>query len=82
MAQAGITGVDVTVSGFEKTLATEGAEGIISGTITVTSGDKTESIEINKTIPKLPSTNEEKVEAAKAEAQNVLDEMRTSNRTT
>lgn len=82
LAQAGITGVDVTVSGFEKTLATEGAEGIISGTITVTSGDKTESIEINKMIPKVTVTDEEKVKAAKGETQSVLDKLAVTNETT
>ncbi|MDE6851012.1 MAG: Ig-like domain-containing protein, partial [Lachnospiraceae bacterium] len=79
---AGITGVSVTVSDFSKTEATEGSEGSIRGTITITSGNETDSVEFTKTIGKLPSSDTEKVAAAKTAVQTAIENITVSNATT
>ncbi len=85
LANAGMTEVTVEVGGLTKTEATTGKAGSISGSISITSKNDSSvkaSVAISKTIAKLPSSEEEKVEAAKAVVQEVLAGITATNETT
>ena len=56
---AGITDVTVTVGDISKTEATSEAAGSITGTVSITSGNASENVTINKPIAKLSGTGEE-----------------------
>ena len=66
----GYTDVEIDSSQLNKTNASSRAEGSISGNLIIKIGDKTETISVNKTIPKLTATDEEKV----AEIESKLNE--------
>ena len=85
LAEAGITDVTVKVENLTKTEATTGKTGSISGSISITSKNDSsvkDSVAISKTIAKLPSSEEEKVEAAKAIVQEALAGITATNETT
>ena len=70
MEVAGYTDVEIDSSQMNKTNASSIGAGSIDGNLIIKSGNKTESISVNKTIPMLPATDEEKV----AEIESKLNE--------
>lgn len=84
LQEAGISDVTVTVGDIDKTEATEEAAGSIRGEITIVSnndGTVSDSILVETVIDKLPSTDEEKVAAAKKIAEAVIKGLKGSNDT-
>ena len=65
VAQLGYTDMEVTLSNFKKTEATQEAAGSIIGTFTLKLGDKTATVEINLSIEKLPPVASPSVEPSK-----------------
>ncbi len=55
LTNAGISDVTVTVGDLNKTEATTGAAGSISGSVSITKGSVSDSVPIDKTIDKLPT---------------------------
>ncbi len=55
LTNAGISDVTVTVGDLNKTEATTGAAGSISGNVSITKGSVSDSVPIDKTIDKLPT---------------------------
>lgn len=78
LEEAGLTDVSISASGLQKESATSRKSGSISGTLTISCGDKESSLQVNQVIPKLPSTDAEKVEQAKSELQDKLSSMDTT----
>ena len=75
--------VTVTVGEINKTDATKDAVGSIRGTITIQCGTVTETVEISKTIAKLPVTDaDKKVGAAKEVVEAALEGLTVNNDTT
>ncbi len=65
LSKAGITEVSVVVDKFNKTEATTDAAGSVKADITVSCGNASDKVVLNKTINKLPKTDAEKVAEAK-----------------
>ncbi|MCM1101401.1 MAG: InlB B-repeat-containing protein [Clostridium sp.] len=82
LSKAGITDVTVTVGDLTRTDATTDAAGNISGNILIQCGDETDSVEIDKTIAKLPLSDADKAEAAKKAVQEALAGITATNETT
>ncbi|MDE7436592.1 MAG: hypothetical protein K2N01_12340, partial [Lachnospiraceae bacterium] len=87
LTNAGISSNDVTVTVGElsKTKATTDAAGSIGGSISIVSkadADVSDSVPVDKTIDRLPVTDEEKVEAAKKVVQEALAGITVTNDTT
>ena len=85
LANADMTDVTVEVGNLTKAEATTGKTGSIGGSISITSKNDSsvkDSVAISKTIAKLPSSEEEKVEAAKAIVQEALAGITATNETT
>ena len=78
LEEAGLTDVSISTDGLRKESATSQKPGSISGTLTISCGGKEGSLEINRVISKLPSTDEEKKEQVKSELQDKLSSMDTS----
>lgn len=57
-------------------------EGSVTGTITLKLGGQTVDIPVNFTVPRLPATNEEKLDSAVSQAETVLDQITADNNTT
>lgn len=67
LAEEGLEGSDVSISGLNKNPeATVDESGSVTGTITVKVGGKSIEIPFERNIPKLPTTEEEKVSGASA----------------
>ncbi len=75
-------GVDITLSDFTYEPAAKGKDGQISAAVTVTIDGESGTIDVDKKIPGLPYTDEEKAEAAKKAAEDALKEITVSNGTT
>ena len=84
LQEVGIDGSSVTATVGELTVtpATVDTEGSVTGTITITSDDAIDTVDVNKTIEKLSGTPAEKVEAAKETVETVLRDIKVSNDTT
>ena len=82
LTNAGISDVTVTVGDLNKTEATTGAAGSISGNVSITKGSVSDSVAIDKTIDKLPITDAAKVEAAKKIVEETLTGCTATNGTT
>ena len=82
LTNAGMTDVTATAGDIVKTEATTQEAGKISGTISIECGRETDSAEIGKTITKLPTTDAEKVEAAKKIVKEALAGITVTNTTT
>ncbi len=82
LTNAGISDVTVTVGDLNKTEATTEAAGSISGDVSIGCGSVTDSVAIDKTIDKLPITDEVKVEAAKKILEEILAGCTATNGTT
>ncbi|MBQ7231690.1 MAG: hypothetical protein IJX07_00445, partial [Bacillales bacterium] len=78
----GSTGVVATISGFQKTNATSSIAGLVKGTITLQSGNATDTVSINLPIAKLNQTDAEKIAAVKQLVTNALQNMTVTNNTT
>ena len=78
----GSTGVAATISGFQKTNATSSIAGLVKGTITLQSGNATDTVSINLSIAKLNQTDAEKIAAVKQLVTNALQNMTVTNNTT
>ncbi|MCM1326636.1 MAG: hypothetical protein NC094_04855 [Bacteroidales bacterium] len=77
-----ISDMTVTVEGFTKTEATGSAVGSIRGSVSIQCGSETDSVEINKPIAKLPQTETDKVEAAKAVVEEAVAKITATNGST
>ena len=82
LTNAGISDVTVTVGDLNKTEATTGAAGSISGNVSIGCGSVTDSVAIDKTIDKLPITDAAKVAAAKKIVEETLTGCTATNGTT
>ena len=82
LTNAGISDVTVTVGDLNKTEATTGAAGSISGNVSITKGSVSDSVAIDKTIDKLPITDAAKVAAAKKIVEETLTGCTATNGTT
>ncbi len=86
LTKAGITDVTVTVGDFTKTEATEENEGSINTSVEIVSNNDNavkDSVSVDKTIEKLPSTKTEaeKVAEAKEAVENALADITVTNDT-
>ena len=83
LQEAGIgSDVTVNVNNFTKTEATSGAAGSVGGTVSITSGNASENVAIDKPIAKLPVSDTEKVAAAKSIVEQALAGITADNDTT
>ncbi len=67
------TKATATISNFKVEKATSSAAGKVTGTVTLTSGEVSDTVAIDLTIAQLEKTDEEKLAEAKAAAQAVVD---------
>ena len=71
--------VTATVKKFENTPATTDEAGKVTATITITNGDKTVSVPVNKVIPVQGKTDAEKAEEVKKELEAKLSDILVNN---
>ncbi|MDE6760664.1 MAG: Ig-like domain-containing protein, partial [Lachnospiraceae bacterium] len=67
---------------LSKTEATTSAEGSVSGSIAIECGSEEDSVTVNKTIAKLPTSDTDKIAAAKAVVEKALAGIVATNETT
>lgn len=67
---------------FAKVNATKDAEGSIKGVVEITKGEKTENVEVEVAIDKLPKSAADKVAVAKTAADTAVKAIKASNTTT
>ena len=79
LAKAGLGDVTVNIDDINIKSATSDASGKATGTISISSGSRSSSAAINKTIAKTPSNDEEYAEAAKDAADNAVSDIVISN---
>ncbi|MDE6760663.1 MAG: immunoglobulin domain-containing protein, partial [Lachnospiraceae bacterium] len=82
LSSEGITDVTVTVGELAVEKATESEEGSISGSIAIECGSEEDSVTVNKTIAKLPTSDTDKIAAAKAVVEKALAGIVATNETT
>lgn len=82
LMNAGITDVVATVGGINKNNATTSESGLITGSVSITSGTESDSVAINKTITKLPESDADKVSNAKEIIEKAIKNMTVTNDTT
>lgn len=83
LQEAGIgSDVTVTVGNFGMASATTSVTGSVAGMVTITSGSALENVTFNKSIPRLPKTDAEKVADAEQVVDQVLSNLTATNATT